>query len=248
MFDGGVMEAFPQFFPARALGHCYVGARHDKLAAYDTPNGEVAYDFPTSVAGEPEKSSLGLHWDPLQISVFGTTYHKDQGVIGGDARIVDLPAYLRDHGNLRVDSAGRSVPLCTRPYPPIFDDVAYARLEAEYQQVVPLHYDCITLLFLVNYIDLQDADVCGLLHDGMPWRGEGKRRVGLASIQDSITADCAGYMSLPNPWVQYPYVTPPFRSMATSIIRAQLDGTTPRKQQGYYDGLHRKWVLDAGPE
>ena len=74
MFDGGVMEAFPQFFPARALGHCYVGARHDKLAAYDTPNDEVAYDFPTSVAGEPEKSSLGLHWDPLQISVFGTTF------------------------------------------------------------------------------------------------------------------------------------------------------------------------------
>lgn len=160
MLASNLVATFPQYFPAQNLGCYRVAGRHDKLSTYHTPSGEVRTGWPHSAAGEPEKPSLGLHWDPLQVTVLATTYHRDRGVEGGGARVADLQAYLRRHGNLRVGSSGTFVPLCTHPYPPKLDDGAIAQLEADYQTHVPLYYDCITLLFLVNHSELSSTYWC----------------------------------------------------------------------------------------
>lgn len=85
----------------------------------------------------------------------------------------------------------------------------------------------------------------------MPWSGTGKRRVALSSIQDVFTDACEGYLSIPDVWTRFPYVSPAFRGIAASVIdaeRARAGTTDPRHALGFYDGAKREWLLDSGPD
>lgn len=180
---------------------------------------------------------LGLHWDPLEISVLCMTYQRDENFLGGHARVSDLAAYLKQYGCWRREG-DTHVPFCTLPYPLGWgiDKAAAAVLETpQFQKCISVPHDRITIVFCNNHIDLFDPDRCGVLHDAFMTspcnQAPAKRRAGWSVF------------------TKLPYITPQFRSVAATYLqketRARFD---VHCADGFWDGAKHEWFKLAGQE
>jgi len=240
LLDRGAAQRHKTFF----TGHQYaVAGRHMKETVHQC-------------------TELGLHWDPLEISVLGTTYHKDEHFEGGHARVADLAAYLRQYGCFSTREDGRVIPFCCRPYPPqsTMDKYALEKLESrEFQTDIYIPWDCVTLVFCNNHIDLFNPERCGVLHDAAKGsalnQAPSKRRVALCSIQDVSNSKVSreareAYASADPEWniyIKYPYITPAFRSMAASYIHNRQVLDPSGSADGFWDGEKQEWFLGQCP-
>ena len=201
-------------------------------------------------------TELGLHWDPLEISVLGTTYHKDKAFIGGRARVADLAAYLKRYGCFTQVDSNQVSPFCTLPYPPqeSMDPFALSVLESpRFQKCIYLPYDCITILLCNNHIDLFNPERCGVLHDAFQScedQAPAKRRVALCSIQDvshaeqfQLAREAYRDQANWNIYIKYPYITPQFRSMAASCLLNKQNLLV----EGFWDGEKHEWFQGQPP-
>jgi hypothetical protein len=207
---------------------------------------------------------LGLHWDPLEISVLGMTYQRDENFLGGHARVSDLAAYLKQYGCWRREG-DTHVPFCTLPYPLGWgiDKAAAAVLETpQFQKCISVPHDHITIVFCNNHIDLFDPDRCGVLHDAFMTspcnQAPAKRRVSLCSIQDVSHSHNEAYKQMKEAhkgsagwsvFTKLPYITPQFRSVAAAYLqketRARFD---VHCADGFWDGAKHEWFKLAGQE
>jgi hypothetical protein len=204
---------------------------------------------------------LGLHWDPLEISVLGMTYQRDENFVGGHARVSDLAAYLKQYGCWRQEKDGSHVPFCTVPYPLRWSDkVAEALLSTpQFQKCIEVPFDHITIVFCNNHINLFDPDKCGVLHDAyMSSPGNqapATRRVALCSIQDRSHAEAYRQVKLAhqdekgwNPYNKLPYITPQFRSVAVAYLQKETRARHPAwMADGFWDGGKHEWLTLPSP-
>lgn len=239
LLNRGALQRHPSYFPGREYA---VAGRHIKKNVHQC-------------------AELQLHWDPLEVSVLGTTYHKDEYFLGGHARVADLAAYLRQYGCFSTREDGRVIPFCTRPYPPqgTMDKYALDKLQSpEFQTDIYIPWDCVTLLFCNNHIDLFNPERCGVLHDareGSPLnQAPHKRRVALCSIQDTshgkdFQEATKVYKSVDPNWsvfIKYPYITPQFRSMAASYLHNE-QVVDQNRADGFWDGEKQEWFQRQSP-
>jgi len=206
---------------------------------------------------------LGLHWDPLEISVLGMTYHRDESFVGGHARVSDLAAYLKQYGCWRREKDLSYVPFCTLPYPVgwgMDKDAAAVLSTPQFQKCIEVPSDHITIVFCNNHIDLFNPDRCGVLHDAyMPSpanQAPAKRRVALCSIQDVSHEEAYNQLKQAHkdiegwsPYIKFPYITPQFRSVAVSYLQKETRAKYPGWcADGFWDGGKHEWLKLPGQD
>lgn len=71
----------------------------------------------------------------------------------------------------------------------------------------------------------------------------------MRALQDAFTDEYPAYLTLPHRWTRLPYITPAFRSLASSVLARQAAHPSAYPvPQRFYDGVKREWYAGYDPE